>query len=313
MAVTLLALTLSCGGPSNGNNSILVIGLTSDLNPGDEFDRLAITMKVDGAIVQQSNFDLVANPPDVTFPAELNFTDFPDDAKLELDIEAIDSNGAVARILRHLETRGIADGEKRLLRINLEERCLTNAPPGSGDVDAPTCNETTQTCVTGKCRDAFVHPSEQESYVSGWPDAFSDVCKPTGAGAPEILVGEGQSDYLALEDYAVAQLEAGPQGGHHIWVAARVRNLHRSGSITEVSGVIPALGLTISPLKVIFTMDQDEGGYCKLYGLRFQVDIDGDDVETMLGHELKVVVEINDVSGDQGTAEKWVTLSDNLL
>lgn len=128
-----------------------------------------------------------------------------------------------------------------------------------------------------------------------------------------MQVGAGQSDFFAIEDYEIAQIEAGPQGGHHIWVAARLKNLTQSGSITEVGAEIPSLGLSITPLKVIFTFDPDEGGYCKIFGLRLQLDIDGDDIMAMRGQEAKVVMTITDADDDVGSGEKWVTLSDTIL
>ncbi len=138
-----------------------------------------------------------------------------------------------------------------------------------------------------------------------------DICKPADTtGKAEVIVGLGQSNYLAADDYTLAEVEAGPQGGYHIWVAARVKNLHQSGSITKVSGEIPDLGLMISPLQVIFTMDADEGGYCKLYGLRFQIDIDGGPVSEMLGKEMKTTVTVTDIDSEVGVDDLWVKLSD---
>jgi hypothetical protein len=117
-----------------------------------------------------------------------------------------------------------------------------------------------------------------------------------------------------MEDLEVAQVEAGPQGGHHIWVAVRMKNLRQSGSITSVSGFVPDLNLELSPFNVIFTFDPDEGGYCKLYGLRYQLDANGTDVETVLGHQLKVTVRVTESMGDDiGVGERMVTLSDTIL
>ena len=77
--------------------------------------------------------------------------------------------------------------------------------------------------------------------------------------------------------------------------------------------VLLELGLSISPLVVIFTLNVDEGGYCKLFGLRFQIDIDGGDIQDFLGKELRVIVEVEDQSGAIGTGERWLTLSDSIL
>lgn len=308
-----VTLVWGCSSGPSTSPGTLVIGLTSDVDVGSDFDRLDITMSIDGQVITQVSRQLASNPPELQFPTELTFTDFADDAVIELDLRGYDSGSDELRVAKHVETRGIADGAKRLLRVNLEEKCTLWYEDGGSKVSAPECNETTQTCVSGKCRDAFVHPSKQETYSEKWPSEFSDICKPTGAGAPILIAGEGQSDFYPIEDYAVAQVEAGPQGGHHIWVATRIKNLHQSGSITDVSGEIPELGLDISSLKVIFTMDPDEGGYCKLYGLRFQLDVGGEEIETMLGKELLVKVTITDVSGDVGYDEMWVTLSDDII
>ena len=308
-----VSLLWGCSDGPDGSTGTLVIALSNDIEIGSEFDRLDITLSIDGKVITQVSRQLATNPPELQFPTELTFTDFADDAVIEVDLRGYDSSSDELRVAKHVETRGIADGEKRLLRVNLEDRCTLWYDDGGTKVSAPECNETTQTCISGKCRDAFVHQSKQEPYSEKWPSEFSDICKPPAPPDPILIVGEGQSDFYALEDYAVAQLEAGPQGGHHIWVATRIKNLHQSGSITEVSGEIPELGLDISPLKVIFTMDPDEGGYCKLYGLRFQVDVGGEEVETMFGKQLLVKVKITDSAGDIGYAEKWVTLSGDLI
>jgi hypothetical protein len=182
-----------------------------------------------------------------------------------------------------------------------------------GVPSAPTCNESTETCIAGACGSANVPAGDQEPYRDDWPQALGDICKPEDAGAAEVIVGKGQSDYLTAVDYELAQVEAGPQGGHHIWIAARIKNLRRSGSITSVGGEIPALMVSVTPLKVIFTFDPDEGDYCMVYGLRFQLDIDGAEIETLLGAEVKVMVEVTDSDGDSASGERWFTLSDDIL
>jgi hypothetical protein len=100
-------------------------------------------------------------------------------------------------------------------------------------------------------------------------------------------------------DSAEAQVEAGPQGGHHIWIAVRMKGLLQSGSITSVTGHFPELNQDIGPFQVIFTFDQDEGGYCKLYGLRFQVD-QTLIVDQVLGKTLDVQVKVTDKEGAIG-------------
>ena len=136
----------------------------------------------------------------------------------------------------------------------------------------------------------------------------TDPCKPADAGAPVVIVGEGQADYEPMMNGDVDQLEAGPQGGHHIWVAVRTKNLHQSGSITSVSGHFPDLGLDVGPFNTNFIMVADEGGYCKLYGLRFQLD-QKVNISNLLGHTLDLTVTVTDTDKAVGVGKRSVMLS----
>jgi hypothetical protein len=142
---------------------------------------------------------------------------------------------------------------------------------------------------------------------------LDSVCKLVAGATAEVVVGHGQSDYLPLADLETVQVEAGPQGGHHIWIAIRMKNLLRSGSRTTVTAVAPDSGVSIAPYDVIFTFDPDEGGYCKLYGLRFQLDAAGVDYLPLLGKELDVTAIVVDRTGDSARGSRRVTLSDVVL
>ncbi len=135
------------------------------------------------------------------------------------------------------------------------------------------------------------------------------VCKPVAGAVPDVALGQGQSDYLPLADLETVQVEKGPQGGYHIWMAVRMKNLLRSGSRTVLTAVSPELARTISPYEVLFTYDPDEGGYCKLSGLRFRLDTDGVDYQPLLGKELDVTAKVTDRAGDTGQDSRRVTLS----
>jgi hypothetical protein len=134
------------------------------------------------------------------------------------------------------------------------------------------------------------------------------VCKTVAGATPEVTVGQGQSDYLTLLDLDTVRVEAGPQGGHHIWIAIMMKNLLRAGSRTRLTAVAPSTGTMISPYEVIYTFDPAEGGYCKLFGLRFQLDAGGVDYVPLLGHELDVTATVTDEAGDTGQGMRRVTL-----
>jgi hypothetical protein len=145
------------------------------------------------------------------------------------------------------------------------------------------------------------------------PTRTDPVCKPAAGAQPEVVLGQGQNDFLSLADLQTVQVEAGPQGGHHIWMAVRMKNLLRSGSRTTLTAVAPESGTRIEPFDVLFTFDPDAGGYCKLFGLRFQLDLGGVDYVPLLGKELDVQVTIVDRAGDSGEDARRVTLSPIVL
>ena len=70
--------------------------------------------------------------------------------------------------------------------------------------------------------------------------------------------------------------------------------------------------MDLPPFSVVFTYDVDEGGYCELFGLRYQIDAGGEPVETMLGRLLDVQVTVRDASGAIGSGEATVRLADTL-
>ena len=293
-----LAAVAACG--TGADTGRLVVGVTSDYRGGVDLDRVEVSMSVAATPIHAAT--LTAD--ERTFPLELEFLDVtPGD---ELTLRLTGYLGNERRVVRTVVTPAGPAGERRVVRAHLDQAC-----DHAGASGAPECDEVSTTCIAGTCQRAFVPAEAQRPYTPDWMKDGSDGCKP--GGPPELIVGKGQSDFFPAADYEVAQIEAGPQGGHHIWISARVKNLGRSGSITEGGGEIPALGLSITPLKVVFTLDTDEGGWCKIFGLRFQLDVGGDDIQTMLGQPIEVYVTIVDSDGDQASDTRWFTLSSDIL
>jgi hypothetical protein len=309
LLLALLLVVPGCGGgPSPSMTGSVFIGLTSELRVPTDIQELHVVMRVNGAVVRdETRGTFMGAQQGLSFPTELPFEGLFDGDLVEVELEAFGGEGLRVLLVTRRASTEVVAGRKILLRVRLETEC---APKNGTNLSC----EAPETCVTGACRDAFINPQGLEEYYPTWAEEGLDACKPAGGGDPIVIVGRGQSDYLPMDDLEVAQVEAGPQGGHHIWVAIRMKNLRQSGSITTVSGYVPDLDLELSPFNVIFTFDPDEGGFCKLYGLRYQLDTNGVDVDTVLGHTLKVTVRVTESKGSGiGVGERMVTLSDTVL
>ena len=80
-----------------------------------------------------------------------------------------------------------------------------------------------------------------------------------------------------------------------------MKNIKQTLTTTRIEGVQPDTGTTIPPSTFVFTYAPDDGGYCKLYGLRYQLDNGGIDYKQFLGKPLDVIVTVTDPSGTTAT------------
>jgi hypothetical protein len=85
------------------------------------------------------------------------------------------------------------------------------------------------------------------------------------------------------------------------------------GSTTTITSVQPTTGLKGPETAFVFTFNPDQGGFCKLSGLRYQLDIDGTDYHMFLGQPLDVTVAITDASGATGTGTAHVNIAPTIL
>lgn len=309
LSTCILGTLCGCGEPEPGTpQASVVVGVTSEFRVPTDIHSVHLIMRQNNQVIRDETRVSGQGTPPLGFPMELTFSDLSQGDHVEAELEGIGGGTSNITLVRRLASTNAVAGRNMLLRARLETECVLNTMPAS------TCSAP-QTCINGACRDSFVDPILLENYRADWWQTTSnDPCKPLGGGDPVVIVGKGQSDYLVMDDYGLAQVEAGPQGGHHVWVAIRTKNLKQSGSITTVSGTVPDLNLVIPPLNVIFTFDPDEGGYCKLYGLRYQLDSGGANINTLLGHVVKLTVKVSESqNGDIGVGEKFITLSDTIL
>jgi hypothetical protein len=307
-APLLLLFTLAaCGdGTPASSTGTVVVGVTTDLRVGIDLTALHVVKSEGGVVVD--DFGLSIGAGDLVLPLEIPFVERPPGARVGVTLEAY-TGSATTPIVRRTAFTDVLLGANLLLRAPLDSACVVH-PGGTGEgLCAPEL-----TCIGGACVDPYVSPHVLEGYAPDWADSGAgDICKPVDAGPPEVFVGHGQSDYFDSQNLELAQVEAGPQGGHHIWVAARQKNLRRSGSITRVSGKVLSTGREIAPFSVVFTFDPDEGGYCKVFGLRFQLDDESHPISEVLGEPVEITVKISDPDGDVGEGKRVFTLSDDTL
>jgi hypothetical protein len=312
-----LATAMTCSsGRTDGTE--LVVGIQSD-PMGGVVSSLHVVVKVAGSVVT----DEVIKPPKgshAPFPQPWEKTlsaGGAGAAPVDVSVEAIGTEGAAPLLTRLASTRFIP-GRVELLRVQLESRCIvypaTSRGPGKapGRLSGPTCAAPT-TCILGTCQSDVVPPAGLEAYAPNWATNVPDRCKPANAGPPVLQTGTGQTTYLPLEPMQTLQAEAGPQGGHHIWIATRMKNIKQALSTTKIQGVQPGTGTTIPPSTFVFSYAPDQGGFCKLYGLRYQLDNGGIDYKQFLGKPLDVTVTVTDQAGATAQSTAHIQIAPTLV
>ena len=122
------------------------------------------------------------------------------------------------------------------------------------------------------------------------------------------MLGQGESAFAPLQDSEVVPIEAGPQGGHHVWLALHVNGLRQMGSHLTVRGYFPDLAYELPPFTSRVTLRKAGEDHCEIHGVRFQVD-QGISVEAVRGRALDIEVVLEDPNGDVATAMKRVAIA----
>jgi hypothetical protein len=277
-----------------------------------------------GAMIQGVHYTINVDgraPSDVTVPATKlplaeKLVALDPSAKVDVKVEGL---GTPTRgpndtpFVTRLASTHFVVGQTKLLRVELQANCLTPLP--GGGLGGPSCTAPL-TCINGHCADESVGPDALEPYSEKWPQDAPDLCKPANHGDPDVQLGTGQTDFLPISNGQTLSLEKGPQGGHHIWIAVRMKNLKQSGSTTTVTGVQPDTKVTVPATGVVFTYDRDEGGYCKLFGITFRLDDPADPFnfyKQFLGKPLDVTVVVKDLSGATGTATAHILVAPKII
>jgi hypothetical protein len=308
LLVTSTALVLACGSTSSGgggSGTVVVVGIQGE-EVASSIQAVHYTVKVPGQPDIDKTVDVGKLPIEEPVTAGADTA-----AQIDVKVDGLLGGGQTIAVERLASTHFVAD-KKMLLRVRLEARCEADLSRGAPTL--PPC-AAPQTCIGGVCEGSMVTADALETYAPNWPPNGPDICKPAGHGAPTVLLGTGQQDYLPITDGETVHLEKGPQGGHHVWTAVRMRNLKQSGSVTTVSGVQPGTGLTVPSTGVVFTYSPDEGGYCKLFGITFRLDSPDDLAfyKNFLGKPLDMTVTVKDASGDTAQATAHVNVAPLLV
>ncbi|WP_438041556.1 hypothetical protein [Sorangium sp. So ce128] len=292
---TLLSLLPLCsaGCGSDAADALVVFGLTTELAVGFDIERVERTTKVDGVVTRAER--LSYRRGELSLPAELEVGPARDGAEVELSIAAFRDGEASPIVTRKATTRA-ASGRSVLLPVSLDEACCATSCAASA------------TCAAGACVDPFIDPSALDDYDPLWIASASDACKTPSSGDPAVVIGQGRDAFASLEHGEVVPIEAGPQGGHHVWLALRVTGIRQMGSRLTVEGYFPELEFELLPFTAQITLHKAGEGGCEIDGVRFQVDR-GLPVEAVRGQALDIEITLEDPNGDVGTAAQRVVIS----
>jgi hypothetical protein len=286
-----LLVLLAAGCGSEGAR--VVVGLTTDLAVGFEIRRVEATTRIDGVVTRSST--LSYDEGALSLPAELRVDPAPDGARIELAVAAFRDGEASPVVARRAATRAV-EGRDLLLPLSLDAACS-----GAG------CEPGT-TCAKGACVDPFIAPAALSDYDPRWIAAAPDACKAPSSGAPTVVIGQGEDAFAPLDEGEVVSIEAGPQGGHHVWLALRASGLRQQGSLLTVTGHFPELASDLPAFTSGVTLRRAGDQGCEIYGVRFQVD-QGLSVEAIRGRTLAIEVALRDPDGDVATAMKRVAIA----
>jgi hypothetical protein len=301
-----LVALVGCGRKGGAS---LVVGVEAQPAVVSRIGKVHYAAKVGGESLVDK--EIVPKTGESPFPFEIPL-DAPPGAEVDVSIEAFSAgpNNSVAAtpMLVRRSRAPFVKGAPQLVRLRLESSCLTGTPGFKG----PAC-PATQSCALGRCIDPTLLADDLEPYAKDWAKNRPDVCKSAHAGDPIVALGTGQTDYATIADGETLTPEKGPQGGHHLWLAVRMKNLRQMGSTVVVSAEQPGTGLKVPPTSFVFPFEPADGGYCKLYGLRLQLDNASVPVQKFLGQPLDVKLVVSDTDGKSAETHGRVSVAEKTI
>jgi hypothetical protein len=314
-AVLLLGAFASVGCGRKPGGAALVVGVEAQPAVVSRIGKLHYVARVGSeSLVDKEIVPRTGESAASLFPFEIPLDAAPG-AEVEVTIEAFSAgpNNTVATtpmLVRRSRAPFVksATTAPGLMRLRLESSCLTGTPGFKG----PAC-PATQSCALGRCIDPTLLAEDLEPYAKDWAKNRPDVCKPAHAGDAVVAIGTGQTDYAALAEGETLTPEKGPQGGHHLWIAVRMKNLRQMGSSVVVSAEQPGTGLKVPPTSFVFPFEPADAGFCKLYGLRLQLDNASVPVQKFLGQPLDVKLVVSDTDGKSAETRARVSVANETI
>jgi len=167
----------SAGDPHAAQQGTLVVGVQSE-DFGGLVQAVHIVATVDGKVADDETLTIAASS-NGALPKEIPLQGAPG-ARAEVVVEALTSQGptrgatpSTPIVVRRAAAQLVPD-VKKLLRVQLETRCVTLSAPGSMIAPAPTC-DAPQTCAAGRCISEEVPFDQLEDYETTWASSPPDI------------------------------------------------------------------------------------------------------------------------------------------
>jgi len=302
-------LALGCGDqqvPAPAGPPPLIVGVQSNLAVGSEVGRIGVVARADG--LEIARLDAIA--PDLVLPIEVPLSVQPGDS-VEVSIAAYDSpylSPEAPSVQREVRTE-VASPIPHLLRVRLDRECIANVQL-AGELHGPTCEPPT-TCVSAECVDPWVPPERLEVYAPGWARDYADACRTDTTAAPVLEIGSGWTAYQSIAEGGEVQMNAGNQGGYHVWLSLQTRQFHQAGVVTTIEGRVIDLDVPLETYKVAESYAPVGDGLCQLVGFRNEMPAAywNGKIDPLLGQRIEIVARVVDESGATVVAKKRMRVS----
>jgi hypothetical protein len=137
---------------------------------------------------------------------------------------------------------------------------------------------------------------------------------PGPSGPAEVELGTGATDWIALAENGRLDVLAGPQGGHHFLVHARIRNLTPGDPLFPGLADNPTTAFAAylgdrqvdqqqPPFRLGFGQGDESFYYLETGRLLFLND---SDVPMLYGQAVRLTVKVVDIAGREATDERTV-------